>query len=175
MGSHHLLFGHKSVIWCWSADLVNWTHHPAAIEPNGLGSVFSGSSAVDTENSAGFGKDAVVAMYTSAGVSQYRVAWSVLSAVTLSVMISGFCSSSHDFAIASSFPRVAPWNLRVALGFVGNYATCGLSPQMHGMPIIQEKTLRPMTEGVFCGFIDPFGDPGEAQRLLYCNIYHGSD
>lgn len=51
---------------------MNWKHHPAAIEPNGLGSVFSGSSAIDTENSAGFGKDAVVAMYTSAGVSQIQ-------------------------------------------------------------------------------------------------------
>ncbi len=63
----NMTWGHSS-----SSDLVNWQHHPAAIEPNGLGSVFSGSSAVDTENSAGFGKDAVVAMYTSAGVSQIQ-------------------------------------------------------------------------------------------------------
>lgn len=63
----NMTWGHSS-----SSDLVNWKHHPAAIEPNGLGSVFSGSSAIDTENSAGFGKDAVVAMYTSAGVSQIQ-------------------------------------------------------------------------------------------------------
>lgn len=63
----NMTWGHSS-----SKDLVNWEHHPAAIEPNGLGSVFSGSSAIDTENSAGFGKDAVVAMYTSAGVSQIQ-------------------------------------------------------------------------------------------------------
>ena len=63
----NMTWGHSS-----STDLVNWEHHPAAIEPNGLGSVFSGSSAIDTENSAGFGKDAVVAMYTSAGVSQIQ-------------------------------------------------------------------------------------------------------
>lgn len=63
----NMTWGHSS-----SKDLVNWTHHPAAIEPNGLGSVFSGSSAIDSDNSAGFGKDAVVAMYTSAGVSQIQ-------------------------------------------------------------------------------------------------------
>lgn len=61
----NMTWGHST-----STDLVNWEYHPAAILPNGLGTVFSGSSAVDTENSAGFGKDAVLAMYTSAGDSQ---------------------------------------------------------------------------------------------------------
>ena len=63
----NLAWGHSS-----SEDLVNWTHHPAAIEPNGLGMVFSGSSAIDSTGSAGFGKGAVVAMYTSADVSQIQ-------------------------------------------------------------------------------------------------------
>ncbi len=63
----NMTWGHSS-----SADLINWEHHNAAIEPNGLGSVFSGSSAIDHENSAGFGKDAVIAMYTSAGASQIQ-------------------------------------------------------------------------------------------------------
>lgn len=55
-----------------SADLLNWEHLPAAIRPNGLGSVFSGSCAVDKEGTAGFGKDAVIALYTSAGKSQMQ-------------------------------------------------------------------------------------------------------
>ncbi len=63
----NMTWGHSA-----STDLINWEHHPAAIEPNGLGAVFSGSSAIDRENSAGFGKDAVVAMYTSAGASQIQ-------------------------------------------------------------------------------------------------------
>ncbi|MDE6468390.1 MAG: DUF4980 domain-containing protein, partial [Muribaculaceae bacterium] len=58
----NMTWGHSS-----SKDLVNWEHHPAAIEGNGLGSVFSGSSVVDTENTAGFGKNAIVSLYTSAG------------------------------------------------------------------------------------------------------------
>lgn len=61
----NMTWGHST-----STDLVNWQHHPAAILPNGLGTVFSGSSAIDTENSAGFGKDAVLAMYTSDGDNQ---------------------------------------------------------------------------------------------------------
>lgn len=63
----NMTWGHST-----SKDLVSWEHHPAAIEANGLGSVFSGSSVVDTENTAGFGKDAVVSLYTSADVSQVQ-------------------------------------------------------------------------------------------------------
>ncbi len=55
-----------------STDLVNWEHLPLAIKPNGLGSVFSGSSVIDRNNTAGFGKDAVVSLYTSAGTSQMQ-------------------------------------------------------------------------------------------------------
>lgn len=55
-----------------SSDLVNWEHLPNAISPDGLGSIFSGSCAIDPEGSAGYGKDAVIAMYTSAGTSQMQ-------------------------------------------------------------------------------------------------------
>ena len=63
----NMTWGHSS-----SPDLIHWNHHPAAIEPDGIGTIFSGSSAVDTENSAGFGKDEVVALFTSAGTSQMQ-------------------------------------------------------------------------------------------------------
>ncbi len=55
-----------------STDLLHWEHKPEAIKPNGLGAVFSGSCVVDKENTAGFGKDAVVALYTSAATSQIQ-------------------------------------------------------------------------------------------------------
>lgn len=63
----NMTWGHSS-----SKDLVNWEHHPMVIEANGLGAVFSGSSVVDKENTAGFGKDAVISLYTSAGRSQVQ-------------------------------------------------------------------------------------------------------
>ena len=53
-----------------SRDLIHWEQQPVAISPNGLGTVFSGSAVVDHENTAGFGKDAIIALYTSAGASQ---------------------------------------------------------------------------------------------------------
>ncbi len=56
-----------------SRDLIHWDHDcKAALEPDGLGMIFSGSSAIDKENSAGFGKDAIVTMYTSAATNQIQ-------------------------------------------------------------------------------------------------------
>lgn len=63
----NMTWGHSS-----SRDLLHWEHHPAAIVPDGLGSVFSGSSVVDAAGTAGFGDNAVVSLYTSAGVSQIQ-------------------------------------------------------------------------------------------------------
>ncbi|MCH5218724.1 MAG: GH32 C-terminal domain-containing protein [Muribaculaceae bacterium] len=63
----NMTWGHST-----SRDLVNWTPMPEAIRPNALGTVFSGSAAVDRTGSAGWGENAVVAMYTSAGHSQMQ-------------------------------------------------------------------------------------------------------
>ena len=53
-----------------STDLIHWKNHGEVIQPDALGTIFSGSSVVDKENTAGFGKDAIVAFYTSAGAAQ---------------------------------------------------------------------------------------------------------
>ncbi len=80
-GVYHLCYQYNPYGSMWgnmnwghstSTDLINWEHHPIVIEPNGLGTVFSGSSVVDSGNTAGFGKDAVLAFYTSAGASQMQ-------------------------------------------------------------------------------------------------------
>lgn len=49
-----------------STDLVNWKNEGVAIAPDAIGTIFSGSCVVDHNNTSGFGKDAVVAFYTSA-------------------------------------------------------------------------------------------------------------
>lgn len=61
-----------------SRDLVHWDNKlEPLLEPDALGMIFSGSCVVDSANTAGFGKDAVLAMYTSAGTSQMQsLAWS---------------------------------------------------------------------------------------------------
>ena len=63
----NMTWGHSS-----SRDLIHWEHHEPTLLPDGLGTIFSGSSAVDVANSAGFGKDAVVTLYTSAATSQIQ-------------------------------------------------------------------------------------------------------
>lgn len=64
----------QNMTWAHSSstDLVNWKHEPIAIRPDGLGSIFSGSCAIDHNNTAGYGNDAVIALYTSAGTSQIQ-------------------------------------------------------------------------------------------------------
>lgn len=62
----------ENMTWGYSTstDLVTWTAQSTVLEGDALGAIFSGSSVVDKNNTAGFGKDAIVAFYTSAGHSQ---------------------------------------------------------------------------------------------------------
>jgi len=61
-----------------SKDLINWEHRANVLSPDAHGAIFSGSCIVDKENTAGFGKDAVIAMYTSAGdVQSQSIAYSL--------------------------------------------------------------------------------------------------
>ena len=53
-----------------SKDLIHWEAMPTAIEPDAVGTIFSGSCVVDKNNTAGYGKDAIIAFYTSAAESQ---------------------------------------------------------------------------------------------------------
>ena len=61
----NMTWGHST-----STDLVNWTYQGDVIEPDALGTIFSGSSVVDYKNTAGFGEGAIISYYTSAGQSQ---------------------------------------------------------------------------------------------------------
>ena len=72
-GTYHLYYQYypKSTVWgpmhwghATSTDLIAWTHQPIALYPDSLGLIFSGSAVVDRNNTAGFGKNAVVAVFT---------------------------------------------------------------------------------------------------------------
>lgn len=63
----NMTWGHST-----STDLINWKHEPLALIPDGLGMIFSGSGVIDHNNTAGFGKDEVVSLYTSAGTRQMQ-------------------------------------------------------------------------------------------------------
>lgn len=49
-----------------SRDLFHWTEKPAALARDTMGHIFSGSSVVDVNNTAGYGPGAIIAFYTSA-------------------------------------------------------------------------------------------------------------
>lgn len=74
-GLYHLYFQYNPYGAVWgnmhwghstSTDLMHWKFEGCAIVPDAWGAIFSGSCVVDHENTAGFGKEAVVAFYTSA-------------------------------------------------------------------------------------------------------------
>lgn len=78
-GVWHLYFQHNPYGSQWenmtwghstSTDLIHWTFQGDPVQPDAWGSIFSGSSVVDKNNTAGFGENAIVALYTSAGENQ---------------------------------------------------------------------------------------------------------
>jgi Beta-fructosidases (levanase/invertase) len=50
-----------------SQDLIHWEQRPIALSPDENGTVYSGSSIVDTYNKLGYGKDTLLFFYTAAG------------------------------------------------------------------------------------------------------------
>jgi fructan beta-fructosidase len=72
-GEYHVFYQYhpESTVWGpmhWghaiSRDLIHWEHLPIALYPDENGMVFSGSAVVDWNNTAGFGKEALVAIFT---------------------------------------------------------------------------------------------------------------
>lgn len=74
-GEYHLYFQYNPYGSVWgnmhwghsvSRDLVHWEHLPVALARDTMGHIFSGSSVVDRDNTAGYGDGTIVSFYTSA-------------------------------------------------------------------------------------------------------------
>ena len=81
-GEYHLYFQYNPYGSKWgnmhwghavSKDLVHWEHLDPAIARDPVGHIFSGSSVIDKKNTAGFGKDAIIAIYTNNSVNHDEV------------------------------------------------------------------------------------------------------
>jgi len=72
-GKYHLFFQYNpnSTVWgpmhwghATTRDFFHWEEQPIALYPDSLGTIFSGSAVVDVNNTAGFGKNALIAIFT---------------------------------------------------------------------------------------------------------------
>lgn len=104
-----------------SRDLIHWENCPAVLAPDDLGTIFSGSSVVDKDNTAGFGAGAIVAFYTSAGKKQTQsIAYSTDNGNTFTKYHGNpvIIGDVPDFRDPNVFwnEELGKWNLILAAG-----------------------------------------------------------
>ena len=112
----NMTWGHST-----STDLVHWKFQGAPIQPDAIGTIFSGSAVVDKNNTAGLGKGAVVALYTSAGENQTQsMAYSTDNGKTFTKYEGNpiITSNVPDFRDPHMFwnEDIKKWNMIMAVG-----------------------------------------------------------
>ena len=129
-GVWHLYFQHnpyasqrENMTWghSTSTDLIHWTFQGDPVQPDAWGSIFSGSSVVDKNNTAGFGENAIVALYTSAGENQTQsMAYSTDNGKTFTKYDGNpiITSNVPDFRDPHMFwnEDIKKWNMILAAG-----------------------------------------------------------
>lgn len=129
-GVWHLYFQHNPYGSQWenmtwghstSTDLIHWTFQGDPVQPDAWGSIFSGSSVVDKNNTAGFGENAIVALYTSAGENQTQsMAYSTDNGKTFTKYDGNpiITSNVPDFRDPHMFwnEDIRKWNMILAAG-----------------------------------------------------------
>jgi sucrose-6-phosphate hydrolase SacC (GH32 family) len=135
-GTYHLYYQYNPYGCRWgnmhwghstSTDLINWRHQPVALAPDAWGTMFSGSCVVDHTGSAGFGKGAVIAMYTTSrptpfggDVQAQCLAYSTDGGTTFTKYENNpvLTSDIVDFRDPNPFwnEELGAWNLIIACG-----------------------------------------------------------
>jgi fructan beta-fructosidase len=129
-GRYHLFYQHhpNDTVWGpmhWghavSRDLMNWQHLPIALQPDENGMIFSGSVVIDWQNTAGFGREAMVAIFThhNDGRQSQSLAYSNDQGITWTkyagnpVLLS---STDPDFRDPKVFRHKEKWVMSLAAG-----------------------------------------------------------
>ena len=104
-----------------STDLIHWKDEGVAIAPDAHGTIFSGSCVVDKAGTAGFGKGAVIALYTSAdAVQSQSLAYSTDGGKTFKNYAGNpvLTADVADFRDPNMFwnEDIKAWNLILAVG-----------------------------------------------------------
>ena len=129
-GVWHLYFQHNPYGSQWenmtwghstSTDLIHWTFQGDPVQPDAWGAIFSGSSVVDKNDTAGFGENAIVALYTSAGENQTQsMAYSTDNGKTFTKYDGNpiITSNVPDFRDPHMFwnEDIKKWNMILAAG-----------------------------------------------------------
>ncbi len=129
-GTWHLFYQYNPYGSMWgnmnwrhstSTDLLHWQDLGVAIAPDAHGAIFSGSCVVDHDNTAGFGNDAVIALYTSAGdVQSQSLAYSTDGGNTFTPYAGNpiLTADVPDFRDPNMFwnEAIHAWNLILAVG-----------------------------------------------------------
>ena len=151
-GVWHLYYQHNPYGSMWgnmhwghstSRDLIHWEAQPLALIPDVWGTVFSGSCVVDYENTAGFGRGAVVAVFTSSrptpfggDVQAQSIAYSIDGGLTFTKYEGNpvITSEARDFRDPKVF-----WN--VEAGFWNMILAAGQEMQIYSSKNLREWTL----------------------------------
>ena len=129
-GEWHLFFQynpyasiHGNMHWghAVTKDLIHWEELPIGLYPDALGTIFSGSAVIDKDNTAGFGKGAMIAIFTSAGARQTQsIAYSTDGGRTFTKYEGNpvITSDIRDFRDPKVIwnPEIGKWNLVLAAG-----------------------------------------------------------
>ena len=173
-GTYHLFYqynpqgndwGNMSWGHATSTDLVHWTEQPVALTRDELGDIFSGSAVIDKDNTAGFGANAMVALYTSASnVQQQSIAYSTDGGKSFTRYTGNPVIRNNDDNLRD--PKVfwheasKQWIMALAKGWkmgVEFYSSPDLKTWTHQSTFFMELTGRPSIQWE-CPDLIQFGD-----------------
>ena len=173
-GTYHLFYqynpqgndwGNMSWGHATSTDLVHWTEQPVALTRDELGDIFSGSAVIDKDNTAGFGANAMVVLYTSASnVQQQSIAYSTDGGKSFTRYTGNPVIRNNDDNLRD--PKVfwheasKQWIMALAKGWkmgVEFYSSPDLKTWTHQSTFFMELTGRPSIQWE-CPDLIQFGD-----------------